>query len=244
MAQVSSVQGQSIERVRRALEQQVAALGRRALGRIDARGQRLGAQQLGTEAAGAFRQAGDEVLTESLRELVEFDIDAELSTQTQASIKRQVNGIERDLGRLSSEASTDVGSIVRRVRSKKLPARAGRQQVAERLEKLQRDLLTTIDTGVAGLDRRVSLQQAEIAEVRFFLYDGPSDGRNRPFCRTLVDKWLTGEQVAQLRNNVGPQPASVYGGGWGCRHRFVALDEDELPEYEHYTGSLTNVGGV
>jgi len=104
-----------------------------------------------------------------------------------------------------------------------------------RLDRLQSALMTTIDTGVAGLDRTISLAQSEIAGVEYYLYDGPRDERNRPFCAALTGHWVTSEELARLRNGQ-IEPAAIYGGGYNCRHRWVALDLDETETEPHYTG--------
>ena len=175
------------------------------------------------EAVTVFQAVGREVITEVSRELIEFNVSPRMRDDVRAGVRGIRDNIEKDIRRLVSEARVDVRGL------NDVKARA-------RLDKLSRDLSTTVDTGVLGMDRAISVVQSEIAGVEYFLYDGPKDGRNRPFCAKLVGKRLTKKQLRNLRNDVGPQPPSIWAGGYGCRHRLVALDTDELSQYPAYRG--------
>lgn len=74
-----------------------------------------------------------------------------------------------------------------------------------------------------------------------YLFVGPVDAKMRPFCARLVGKVRTREQIDALDNGQLPD-VFLTGGGWNCRHSFVAisrfselaeLGEDErAPEFE------------
>lgn len=55
-----------------------------------------------------------------------------------------------------------------------------------------------------------------------FVYLGPRDSRNRPFCRKVLDmtakKPLTRAEIDKLDNGTSLMPVWTGCGGWGCRH--------------------------
>jgi hypothetical protein len=70
--------------------------------------------------------------------------------------------------------------------------------------------------------REVQAAHAEELGADRFIYLGPSDGRNRPFCADKVGKTFTREEIALLDNGQGLDVMTRCG-GWGCRHHWRAM---------------------
>jgi hypothetical protein len=70
--------------------------------------------------------------------------------------------------------------------------------------------------------REVHAARAKELGAERFIYLGPSDGRNRPFCADKVGKTFTREEIAALDNGQGLDVMTRCG-GWGCRHHWRAM---------------------
>lgn len=91
--------------------------------------------------------------------------------------------------------------------------------------RLNRDLLVDLETGLAGFNRLVQVEQAEKAGNRFVLYAGPKDYRNRPFCADRAMLIFELADVYKWDNGQG-LPVIPYCGGYGCRHRLLPVAND------------------
>lgn len=69
---------------------------------------------------------------------------------------------------------------------------------------LQNHAVTYADTALTSYDRRVSLEIWQEAGLELFLYRGPRDIKNRPFCNEHVGKVYTLAEIKQMLNGVGP----------------------------------------
>ena len=58
--------------------------------------------------------------------------------------------------------------------------------------------LTQINTKLAMFGRSVSAEIAKEANIRYYLYTGPLDGLTRDFCKALVDKVVSENQMKRL----------------------------------------------
>jgi hypothetical protein len=80
------------------------------------------------------------------------------------------------------------------------------------------------DTGLVSYDRRTSSTIWLRAGVLNYLYRGPKDLKNRPFCEHHVGKVYTLDQISGLDKELEQYsktpllPCLIYGGGWNCRH--------------------------
>lgn len=83
---------------------------------------------------------------------------------------------------------------------------------------------TLVNTGLAGVQRRLHSEVAAVIpeEDLVRLYLGPDDKVIRPFCRALVGKALTDEQISMLDNGSG-LPVISYCGGYNCRHDMIPV---------------------
>ena len=85
--------------------------------------------------------------------------------------------------------------------------------------------MTEARTQLAEFDRTVTAVNAEAAGAEVFAYLGPKDAITRPFCRVLVDKVFTREQVGRLDNAQTVVSPIISGGGYNCRHSWSPLSE-------------------
>lgn len=82
---------------------------------------------------------------------------------------------------------------------------------------------TDLKTQVSAYNRVVQYEQARMAGLNSFLYAGPRDERNRPFCAERVNKVFSREQISQWDNGQG-LPADIFCGGYNCRHELVPVN--------------------
>jgi hypothetical protein len=83
-------------------------------------------------------------------------------------------------------------------------------------------LETELNTGLAGFSRSVNLYKAQELGLEYFLYVGPNDSKTREFCLERVGKVFTTEEISMWDNGQG-LPASIYLGGYNCRHRLAPV---------------------
>ena len=83
-------------------------------------------------------------------------------------------------------------------------------------------------TNMAGFRSSFEIRKAEtVADNPKFEYVGPSDSKNRPFCRFVLanrkKEWTRAEIERELDSRPDAQllPTFVYGGGYNCRHRWI-----------------------
>lgn len=87
---------------------------------------------------------------------------------------------------------------------------------------------TLFDTQTSILGRQVEALATELlGPDQAFLYTGPVDGRTRDWCLQRVGKVYTRREIEQMDNGQLPN-AFVTGGGYNCRHSFIAVASDEL----------------
>jgi len=79
---------------------------------------------------------------------------------------------------------------------------------------------TVVDTQVNVFFRTANFTSALNAGVERFIYRGPSP--ERAFCNRIVNKVFTLKEIQQLNNG---QTSDVFatGGGFNCRHQWVAI---------------------
>lgn len=77
-------------------------------------------------------------------------------------------------------------------------------------------------TAVMGYDRAVTTMKAESVGLDKFKYVGQDDSKNRKFCEKRVGN-IYSNSDADKWNNGQKEPASIYLGGYNCRHRKVYI---------------------
>lgn len=89
--------------------------------------------------------------------------------------------------------------------------------LAMSLERGAGTLQTEIRTKISQFGRSVNMIAADAVGIDQYLYTGPKDGITRPFCRALINKVVSKEQMDKLNNGQGLSVQSS-GGGYNCRH--------------------------
>jgi hypothetical protein len=87
---------------------------------------------------------------------------------------------------------------------------------------------TIAQTELAAVDREVRIKQTVSAGLDQMMYVGSVDSVTRDFCLRWVGEVRSIEFWESIANPTDPNPVSVYGGGYNCRHRLVPFN----PEWE------------
>jgi hypothetical protein len=100
--------------------------------------------------------------------------------------------------------------------------------LADVIEEVRQRLATTylrasaaVDSAIMAVGRRAVVSAAREVEAELdliYVYVGPRDDKNRPFCRAWVGKAVT--DPARLDNGQG-LPVEDYCGGFNCRHSWA-----------------------
>ena len=87
---------------------------------------------------------------------------------------------------------------------------------------------TLFDTQSSIYGRQIEAVATEnLGPNQAFLYTGPVDGRTRDWCLDRVGKVYTRAEIERMDNGQLPNPF-LTGGGYNCRHSFLAVASDEL----------------
>lgn len=97
-------------------------------------------------------------------------------------------------------------------------------ELEERLKRSQGRQLTEVKTRISQYGRSITAAAAAAAELDHYLYTGPLDGLTRPFCKALVGKVVSGEQMRKLNNGQGLNVMTSCG-GYNCRHTWSPVSE-------------------
>lgn len=100
-------------------------------------------------------------------------------------------------------------------------------RTADRLDRSTARAVTEVRTNLASFDRLAAEQSAVLVGLDIRVYLGPLDSLTRPFCRALINRAYTMDQVAALDNGQ-TGPGLWGGGGYNCRHRWVSVREGML----------------
>lgn len=145
---------------------------------------------------------------DSLETLISFDIDKVSST-----VGEYVDDVRSTLMKqVILGESIDVDSLV-----------------DGKSDEIKARIDTELNTAVAGFSRAINQKKAADAGANKFLYEGPDDGRTRPFCAERVGKIFTLDEIKSWDNDQG-LPAEIYLGGWNCRHRLLAMSDELASE--------------
>lgn len=97
------------------------------------------------------------------------------------------------------------------------PIDQGLSNLALSLEKSTGTLQTEVRTKISQFGRSVNMIAADTVGIDHYLYTGPRDGITRAFCRPLINKVVSKDQLSKLNNGQGLSVRSS-GGGYNCRH--------------------------
>jgi hypothetical protein len=154
-----------------------------------------------------------------------------LAAQVSAFTTRDAARIEalKELARLDllaqgDEVATAVWrSVVQGVYSQRKPADI-LDDLAEVLDRSIAEVGNLYDTSVSIFGRQIELLKATGEPGELLLFSGPIDDRTRPFCLQRVGRVYTAAEVDDMDNGQLPN-VRLTGGGYQCRHHWVALSK-------------------
>lgn len=110
-------------------------------------------------------------------------------------------------------------------------------ELAQRLDRDVAQVATLFDTQMSVLGRQVeAVQTADLGPGQPYLYVGPIDGKTREWCLERVGQVFSRSAIDDLDNGQLPN-TFLTGGGYNCRHVFLAVESLALRR-------LTNTGEV
>lgn len=108
------------------------------------------------------------------------------------------------------------------------PAHEILDDLAEALDDEMAAVQTLFDTQMSIYSRQVEALATEgLGADQPFLYVGPADNVTRPFCLEYLGRVMTKAEIEQLDNGQLPNPF-LTGGGYNCRHQWLAVESEEL----------------
>jgi hypothetical protein len=81
------------------------------------------------------------------------------------------------------------------------------------------------ETALWTFDRTSNMALWESAEIEKFMFSGPKDKLNRPFCKSHVGKIYILDEIKKMSNGSSLPNALTYGGGPRCRHGWLPQPE-------------------
>lgn len=104
---------------------------------------------------------------------------------------------------------------------------AVRQRIRDMVTDLTPQMVTEARTATAAYDRVIAATVADEVDPEgdlfLWVYSGPVDGLQRPFCTAATGLAFTRQQVALLRNRTPGMPVVDFGGGYNCRHQWLHM---------------------
>src|SRR5574337_103347 len=155
-----------------------------------------------------------------------FSVDAD----ARASIARSVSGVLDEI-----PGVFDTGAqAIRKAMDVGLNTGSSLQDVIEgvsqALDTTFGQAQTAVDSSIRAGMQLAAIQQAQrgaeaTGTTLLLLFDGPDDAKVRPWCEEHLDRVYTLDAGKQMTNDIG-QPALAWRGGFNCRHRWSAIDEE------------------
>jgi hypothetical protein len=151
-----------------------------------------------------------------------------LDAEVKASIERTVSGILDDVANVFTRAAVQMRKAIDVGVNTGSSLQDVIAEVSQALDTSFVRASTGVDTAVRGAYTKTTVLQAErgaeaVGVEMGYLYGGPEDGKNRPFCERHVDKVYTLRALKQLKNDNG-LPVETFLGGYACRHRLSPID--------------------
>jgi hypothetical protein len=98
------------------------------------------------------------------------------------------------------------------------------KQMEDELDSSTGKQVSEARTKISQYSRSIISEAATIAGLQHYIYTGPRDGITRPFCKELVGKVLTEDQIKKLGNG----SSLINGGGFNCRHSWSPISKSYL----------------
>jgi hypothetical protein len=181
-----------------------------------------------------LEREADRVIDETERRAVSAVSQAIGNSRLDSDALDRIEGAIDPLLREMRDVFADGADRVRRLIDDEVRAK---RPVAQ----LQRDIEDTVagifarassaaDTAVMSGARKARIELAEGGDSPMgYVYAGPRDKKNRPFCRTHYDQVWTREAMRRLDNGHG-LPVETSCGGYLCRHMWSPIDLEQARE--------------
>lgn len=153
-----------------------------------------------------------------------YNIDFVFTPEQMASLEA-IKTIDADqFNDLINTASTQVSRALNGVSSTGLPASAAQQVIDDTIKQYFNNYTSTwVDTAMIGFQQATTYKLVEGSDIEYWEYTGPYDKVTRPFCQQHMGQVKTKNEWMATQNDVGPQPAGIYKGGYNCRHILVPV---------------------
>ena len=159
----------------------------------------------------------DRAIESALAALGGVDLPVSVTTEVNAILKSQTKDI--------ADVFNDASSTIRRAIALGTTTSASLSDLVDGVAGVIGTSVTraqaAVDASVMAAGRtaviRAATEAADGIVNLVYLYSGPKDSRNRPFCRVHVGKALTESGIAQANNGQG-LPVDAFAGGYNCRH--------------------------
>lgn len=194
---------------------------------------RVGFDDISERQIALMRELSDDVLREAKR----LGFDKGFDAVTKEDITTLLNGNLRAIEALEREGAQGLERLL----AKSLTGRLGWNDISDKmmqeLNRLDDKTSLQLSASIAGFHTQVRTeyfsQEGEDGEplVTWWLYDGPSDERNRNFCAHFVGTRITLEDLDEHADEFDRDftaPPSVSLGGYNCRHQLIPLVDPEV----------------
>lgn len=138
-------------------------------------------------------------------------------------VSTQIQGLERQIRQALTDSISRIDKFIDE--SKNVTKNAFKTGMIEKIGIIASFTKFVSNEVLYGTDRIVRKEQAaKMGEL--LMYVGPNDQVTRDWCFEHVDKAASKEYWETAENDVGPNPPLLYGGGWNCRHRLLAVQKE------------------
>ncbi len=176
----------------------------------------------------AATQTGAEQMTAAVLSRAEVAAITALSADTRVTLEALRQLAALDLFSQGDEVATALWRSVAQQAFTTRPIRDILQDLQDALDAADAEVRTLFDTTVSVFGRQVeALTAKDLPADQPFLYLGPVDDVTRPFCLDRVGKVYTRPAIDAMDNGQLPN-VYISGGGYACRHQWIAVESKEL----------------
>ena len=179
------------------------------------------------DALAEQRAVLDDLLGELREEAEGFGLPNVFGPATDKSISMLIDGADADILQVMGKASDDVAQYLRSAIVGGMKRSDLLDSIAKTMGRTRKQAETVTRTSLQTFHRQVTITHARENEIEEFGYVGPRDDITRKWCRRWIGHRGTVAQIEATATMWGrgnqPAPASVFGGGWNCRHDWIPL---------------------
>jgi hypothetical protein len=158
-------------------------------------------------------------------------VNVSLDADAMASIERSVSGVLDEVVASFGDGASAMRDAIDVGLSTSAPLHRVIDAAAQALDVTFNKASVAVDSAIRAAGTKAMIMQAErgaeaVGETLYLLLDGPEDSKTRPWCEDHVGKAFPVDVVKRMRNDYG-QDASVWRGGFNCRHRWSPLTKED-----------------